>query len=133
MNALAAMAQYGSVRNDVTAASPHQLIMMMFNASVEALSQVIGAIDRKEFDVKSKQLTRAIGVINGLRDCLDMEKGGEIADNLYSLYSYMSKELFTAGFKNDVETIQNIQTMLVDIRGSWEKIPVDLHYVSALN
>jgi flagellin-specific chaperone FliS len=41
--------------------------------------------------------------------------------------------LFRAGVKNDVETIQNIQHMLKDIRGSWEKIPLDMHYMQKVN
>jgi flagellin-specific chaperone FliS len=45
----------------------------------------------------------------------------------------MTKELFKASFKNDVDTIKNIQTMLKDIRGSWEKIPLDMHYLQKVN
>ena len=68
-----------------------------------------------------------------MRECLDMETGSELADNLYSLYQYMAQELFRASFRNDVETIKNIQTMLKDIRGSWEKIPLDMHYMQKVN
>jgi flagellin-specific chaperone FliS len=52
---------------------------------------------------------------------------------LYSLYQYMAQELFRAAFKNDAETIQGIQTMLKDIRESWEKIPLDMHYMQKVN
>jgi flagellin-specific chaperone FliS len=52
---------------------------------------------------------------------------------LYSLYHYMAQELFRAGFKNDAETIQNIQKMLKDIRGSWEKIPLNMHYMQSVS
>jgi len=62
-----------------------------------------------------------------------MYSGSELSDNLYSLYQYMAQELFRAGVKNDVETIQNIQHMLKDIRGSWEKIPLDMHYMQKVN
>ena len=135
MNSIAALAQYGQIKNDAqtTYASPHQLMLMLFDGAIEAMSFTIGAIQNENFELRSKQNTRSITIINGMRECLDMETGGELADNLYSLYQYMTKELFRASFKNDVDTIQNIQTMLKDIRGSWEKIPLDMHYMQKVN
>ena len=135
MNAIAALAQYGQIKNDAqtTYASPHQLMLMLFDGAIEAMSFTIGAIQNENFELRSKQNTRSITIINGMRECLDMETGGELANNLYSLYQYMTQELFRASFKNDVDTIQNIQTMLKDIRGSWEKIPLDMHYMQKVN
>ena len=135
MNAIAALSQYGKIKNDTQTsyASPHQLMLMLFDGAIEAMSFTIGAIQNNNLELRSKQSTRSITIINGMRECLDMETGGELADNLYSLYQYMTKELFKASYKNDAETIQNIQTMLKDIRGSWEKIPVDMHYMQKVN
>ena len=135
MNAIAALAQYGQIKNDTQSlyASPHKLVLMLFDGAIEAMSMTIGAIQHKNIEVRAKQSTRAITIINGMRDCLDMEAGSELADNLYSLYQYMAQELFRANFKNDYETIRNIQSMLKDIRGSWEKIPLDMHYMQKVN
>ena len=135
MNAMSALAQYGQIKHDTqtTYASPHQLMLMLFDGAIEAMSLTIGAIQHDNFEVRSKQNTRSITIINGMRECLDMETGGELAENLYSLYQYMAQELFRASFKNDVDTIQNIQTMLKDIRESWEKIPLDKHHMQKVN
>jgi len=135
MNALAALSQYGKIKDDTQTmyASPHQLMLMLFDGALEAMSLTIAAIQNKNFELRSKQNTRSITIINGMRECLDMDAGGELADNLYSLYQYMTQELFRASFKNDAETIRNIQTMLKDIRGSWEKIPIDMHYMQKVN
>ena len=135
MNSLAALSQYGKIKDDTQTmyASPHQLMLMLFDGALEAMSLTIAAIQNKNFELRSKQNTRSITIINGMRECLDMESGGELADNLYSLYQYMAQELFRAGIKNDVETIQGIQTMLKDICESWEKIPLDMHYMQKAN
>ncbi len=135
MNAIAALAQYGQIKNDAQTsyASPHQLMLMLFDGAIEAMSMTVGAIQNKNFELRSKQNTRSITIINGMRDCLDMEAGGDLANNLYSLYQYMAQELFKASFKNDADTIQNIQTMLKDIRESWEKIPLNMHYMQKVN
>ena len=135
MNAIAALAQYGQIKNEAQTSfsSPHQLILMLFDGAIEAMSMTIGAIQHKNFELRSKQNTRSITIINGMRDCLDMQSGSELAENLYSLYQYMAQELFRAGFKDDVDTIRNIQFMLKDIRDSWENIPLDMHYMQKVN
>jgi flagellar protein FliS len=135
MNALAALSQYGKIKDDTQTmyASPHQLMLMLFDGAIEAMSFTIGAIQNNDLALRSKQNTRSITIINGMRECLDMQAGGELANNLYALYQYMAQELFRASVKNDSDTIQNIQTMLKDIRGSWEKIPLDMHYMQKVN
>ena len=135
MNALAALSQYSKIKDDTqtTYASPHQLMLMLFDGALESMSLNIAAIQNNDFELRSKQNTRSITIINGMRECLDMEAGGELADNLYSLYQYMAQELFRASFKNDAETISNIQAMLKDIQGSWKKIPLNLHYMQSFN
>jgi flagellar protein FliS len=135
MNALSALSQYGKIKDDTQTmyASPHQLMLMLFDGALEAMSLTIAAIQNKNFELRSKQNTRSITIINGMRECLDMDAGGELAENLYSLYEYMAQELFRASFKNDAETVRNIQTMLKDIRGSWEKIPIDMRYMQKVN
>ncbi|MGY8862889.1 MAG: flagellar export chaperone FliS [Pseudomonadales bacterium] len=135
MNAALALSKYGKIKDDTQTmfASPHQLVLMLFDGAIEAMSITIGAIQHNNLELRSKQNTRSITIINGMRECLDMESGSELADNLYSLYQYMAQELFRAGFKNDVDTIRNIQFMLKDIRDSWENIPLDMHYMQKIN
>jgi len=135
MNAIAALAQYGQIKNETqtTYASPHQLVLMLFDGAIEAMSMTIGAIQQKNIELRGKQNTRSIAIINGMRDLLDMNSDSELADNLYSLYQYMAQELFRAAFRNDAEAIQGIQTMVKDIRESWEKIPLDMHYMQKVN
>ena len=135
MNAALALSKYGKIKDDTQTmfASPHQLVLMLFDGAIEAMSMTIGAIQHKNLELRSKQNTRSITIINGMRDCLDMQAGSELAENLYSLYQYMAQELFRAGFKNDVDTIRNIQFMLKDIRDSWENIPLDMHYMQKIN
>ena len=132
MNALTALAQYGQMKQQAAQyASPHQLILLLFNGAIESLSVAKGAIENKNIELRGKHISRAVSIVNGLRDMLDIEQGGDVADNLFSLYSYMAREIFNAGFHNDGTTLENIQKMLIDIRESWEKIPLDMHAVSA--
>ncbi len=128
MNALKALAQYEQIKSQAAQyASPHQLVLMLFNGAIESLSVMLGAIDSKDIELRGKHITRSISIVNGLRDVLDLDDGGELAENLYSLYTYMASEIFQAGFRNDKEALIHIQQMLKDICESWEQIPIDMH------
>ena len=50
---------------------------------------------------------------------LDLEKGGEIAKNLMSLYVFFNAELMNANISKDKAKIQNIKKMLFDLLGAW--------------
>ena len=133
MNALTALAQYGQMKSEAAQyASPYQLVLLLFNGAIESLSVAIGAIDNKDTALRGKHVSRAITIINGMRDVLDVNAESAIADNLYALYTYMANEIFKAGLHNDVATIKNIQQMLIDIRGSWEQIPVEMQHINRL-
>lgn len=134
MNALIALAQYGQIKSEAAQyASPYQLILLLFNGAIESLSVAIGPIDHKNIALRSKHTSRAITIVNGMRDVLDLNVDSAIADNLYALYTYMANEIFKAGFHNDVATLKNIQQMLMDIRDSWEQMPVDAQNMNRLS
>ena len=124
LNQQAALAQYGQMKNDqATTASPHKMIAMLFDAAIESINVMLGAIDKNRKDIKGKASTKAIRIINGMRDLLDMGSGSEVAENLYSLYSYMSNDLFRASYENDKRAIKQIRYMLKEVQASWNKMP----------
>lgn len=124
LNQQAALAQYGQMKNDqATTASPHKMIAMLFDAAIESINVMLGAIDKNRKDIKGKASTKAIRIINGMRDLLDMSSGSEVAENLYSLYSYMSNDLFRASYENDKKAIKQVRYMLKEVQESWNKMP----------
>jgi len=124
LNQQAALAQYGQIKNDqASTASPHKMIAMLFDAAIESINVMLGAIDKNRKDIKGKASTKAIRIINGMRDLLDVASGSEVAENLYSLYSYMSNDLFRASYENDKKAIKQIRYMLKEVQDSWNKMP----------
>ena len=60
--------------------------------------------------------------MGGLRQGLDIEKGGELAANLDSLYEYMTTRLMEANLKNDVAIIEEIAQLLREVKSGWDAI-----------
>lgn len=117
-------AQYNSVsvESDVHTASPHRLIQKLLYAGLEKMAIAKGAMERDDYATKSRYISWAIAIIDGLRMSLDLEAGGEIAQNLESLYDYMSRRLYEANVKNDVEAINEVSRLLREIQEAWDGI-----------
>jgi flagellar protein FliS len=124
INKQAALAQYGQMKNDqANVANSHQMIAMLFDAAIESINVMLGAINKQRVDIKGKASSKAIRIINGMRDLLDLSKGMEVAQNLYELYSFMAQDLFRASYENDVDAIKTVRHMLKEVRESWGKMP----------
>ena len=121
-----ALKQYSNVEQNVQAeyATPHQLTKMLFSGALRALAIAESAMKQKKFQLKGEQLARAINIIEGLDDSLDMEKGGELAQNLGGLYQYMVQELYKSSFRNDPVMVHAVSGLLRDISSAWDQIPL---------
>lgn len=111
------------VETGVLAASPHKLIVMLFDGAIVALGNALSQMQSSDIPAKGKSISKAIAIIdNGLRASLDKRIGGEIALNLDSLYEYMSRQLLLANLNNDEAKITEVQNLLRDLKGAWEAI-----------
>ncbi|CNC21458.1 flagellar protein FliS [Yersinia frederiksenii] len=111
------------LESGVMNASPHQLIMMLFDGAQSALIRAKILINQGETAAKGAALSKAINIINnGLSAGLDMEKGGELADNLSALYDYMSRRLLHANLHNDEQAIDEVLALLENIADAWRQI-----------
>ena len=124
MNAMTAMRQYQSVNTQAQAieADPHRLIQMLFEGGLTRLAQARGAMERDQTALKGELLGKAIGIIGGLRQALDVQQGGEIAENLDRLYEYMTTRLMEANLKNDPAIIEEVSDLLREIKSGWDAI-----------
>lgn len=104
-------------------ATPHKLIDMLFKGAKDALVQAVGAIERKDFEAKSKKISKAIEIILNLQTYLDKEKGGDVADNLNELYTYMSTTLLDANRLNDTAKLQEVVGLLETVADGWSSMP----------
>jgi flagellar protein FliS len=129
---------FGSMRNPaqsyakvglevaVETASPHKLILMLFDGAVAAISIAKFEMESGEIAKKGLSISKAIDIIsNGLRASLDMKEGGELAERLYALYEYMAQRLLFANLKNSTAALDEVLNLLTSLRSAWEQITPD--------
>ncbi|MEM0675422.1 MULTISPECIES: flagellar export chaperone FliS [Dickeya] len=112
-----------SVESAVMSATPHQLIVMLFDGTKSALVRARILLEQNDVVGKGNALSKAIDIIsNGLKLGLDMEKGGELAENLADLYDYMVRRLLHANINNDLQAIMEVEALLDNIADAWKQI-----------
>ncbi len=124
MNAMAALRQYQTVNTQAQAvdASPHRLIQMLMEGGLTRMAQARGALERGQVALKGELIGKAVGIVGGLRDGLNLEVGGELAMNLDRLYAYMSARLLEANVKNDPAILDEVAGLLRNIKSGWDAI-----------
>ncbi|GAB0149489.1 flagellar export chaperone FliS [Marichromatium gracile] len=108
---------------EVAVASPHRLIQMLFEGAIERIAVARGAMTHGNLQTKGEQLSKAINIIESLRAALDQDKGGELAENLDALYSYMSRRLLEGNARNEPEALDEVSGLLRTIKSGWDEIP----------
>ncbi|MBI0006284.1 MULTISPECIES: flagellar export chaperone FliS [Gilliamella] len=112
-----------NLETSVSQASPHQLIVLLFDGALNAIRLAELYIQKGNIAGKGKAISKAINIIdNGLKSCLDLEQGGEIAENLDQLYQYISQQLVFANLHNDTQILQTCFDLLNNIAQAWREI-----------
>ena len=107
----------------VIAASPHKLVVMLFEGAIAAASSGLVHMKAGKFEDKGRAITKAVLIIEeGMRASLDSKNGGEIAANLDSLYAYISQCMMRANVRNDPAPLEEALGLLVDLKSAWDAI-----------
>ena len=127
-----AVQQYNrvGVTSSVEAASPHRLIQMLMAGALEKIAIAKGHMERNEIAQKGSHISWAISIIDGLRASLNLEAGGEIAQNLDDLYDYMTRRLARSNVENNIDLLDEVASLLRTIKGAWDDIPEDIRHVA---
>jgi flagellar protein FliS len=119
-----------NMQTGVEGATPHRLVQMLYEGALDVIAQAKGAMIRKDYEVKGKKVNHAITIITGLRGGLDLEHGGEVAENLNALYDFMVRRLFQASAKNDTDILDEVAELLREVKAGWDEMPENYRRMS---
>lgn len=124
----AAMKQYKQVNTQASVehADQYTLTLLLFNGAVERLNKAKLHMKQNNIGLRGENISQAISIVDGLRASLDMKKGGEIAQNLSSIYDYIQIKLINVSLENKPEYIDEVIALLNEIRTGWNGIPKDI-------
>ncbi|WP_036221380.1 flagellar export chaperone FliS [Mesoaciditoga lauensis] len=107
-------------QNAVLTASPEKLVEMLYEKAVELISKAIS--DIKNAEARNAALVQAEEIILYLNAILDMEKGGEISQNLRSLYDFIYRQLVDGNVNADVEKLKISKELIEELLETWKEV-----------
>jgi flagellar protein FliS len=123
-----ALSTYKETR--IKTASQGQLILMLYDEAIKQLSRAHELLELNNSEKKEpgriEQIGKAImktqAIVTELMVSLDFEQGGDIAQNLFSLYTWFNRELVEANIRQDTQRILTVRNMMGDLRTTWNEI-----------
>jgi flagellar protein FliS len=112
-----------SLKQAVASADPHRLTLMLMQGAIDKLAYAKGCISREDMKGRSDNISKATAIFFNLRDTLNMEVGGEFADNMYNLYTYIIEQLTQINTENGIERIDEVIALFVPLKDAWAAIP----------
>ena len=119
---------YAAYQNtNIKTASQGKLVVLLYEAAVKNLKNAESLIDEENkikpsnMEKFGKFLQKAQAIITELQVSLDMEKGGEIAKNLMSLYIYFNQELISVNIKHDKKKLEYIEQQMSELLKAWKE------------
>jgi flagellar protein FliS len=109
-------------KTDVSTSDPVKLVIMCYEGAIDSLKLAKEKIKEKDYEKKAKAIIKAKDFIGELLCSLDFEKGGEIANNLSSLYSYMLKRILHGDVNKDTGAINEVIGMLNELLSTWREV-----------
>lgn len=120
---------YAAYQNtNIKTASQGKLVVLLYEAAVKNLKNAESLIDEENkikpsnMEKFGKFLQKAQAIITELQVSLDMEKGGEIAKNLMSLYIYFNQELISVNINHDKTKLEYIEQQMSELLKAWKEV-----------
>ena len=109
--------------SSILEASPHKLVQLLLEGACTRVRMAMACMERGDQAGKGKAIGRTCDILGHLAGTLDMDKGGEIAQNLAALYDYIQLRLTEGNLNNDRAAFQEALDLLCEIEAGWSAIP----------
>jgi flagellar protein FliS len=103
---------------------------MLYDEAIKHLDRGLELLEKNSSGKKDPGRIEHIGkailktqeIITELMVSLDFEQGGDIAKNLFSLYTWFNQELLEANISQDIRRVTIVRNMVNELRGAWGEI-----------
>lgn len=109
-------------RTQAQTATKGDLLLMLYDGAIRFASQARDAIDRRDVVGAHNCVVRVEGIVRELSLTLDHDSSPEIAGGLASLYEYMIHLLIRANVEKSIEPLNQVISMLSELRDAWRQI-----------
>lgn len=108
--------------NEISTVSQTRLIVMLYEGAIRFLKIASDNMTPRKYDLVNNNIIKAQDIVTELMISLNIEEGGEVANNLLSVYVYVKKRLLEANMRKDTEIIQEVINLLGQLKSAWDEL-----------
>jgi flagellar secretion chaperone FliS len=122
MQAVMARAAQAYQQTQVQSQSPLELVVMLYDGALRFLQMAADATRGNDLVTKRMGMSRSMAILAELQATLNLQEGGDVAESLDRLYSYINSRLLEANVKKDAAPIDEAIRLLKPLRDAWAQI-----------
>lgn len=109
-------------QTQIQSRTPMELIVLLYDESMRQLGQARDALGSGDLVTKRDALSRGLAIIQELQQMLDMNAGGEVAERLDGLYTYILGKAYEANAQRDPAGFDECIRLLGTLRAAWAEL-----------
>lgn len=106
-------------KSAVNSASPLRLVVMLYDGALRFMEATKHAMKEGDLYRQNENCQKAQNIVAELMASLDMARGGEMAQNLFALYTFVYDRLVQANVEDSTVYLEQAQKVMSDLRESW--------------
>ncbi len=120
MNNQANINQYKNL--EVSSSNRLKVIVMVYDALIASLKEAVETHGRNDLVKRNQYISRAQFILLELNNALDINRGGDIATTLRSLYHFTNRSIGEVVTDNNINKVRDALTILKSLHEAWKSI-----------
>jgi flagellar protein FliS len=110
------------LQTQVQSRTPVELVVMLYDGAIKFLGQARDAMAVGDMVAKRHALSRGLAIVQELQHMLNMDVGGEVAQRLDGLYTYILGRCYEANSHRDPRGLEEAVKLLTPLRDAWASV-----------
>jgi flagellar protein FliS len=112
-------------RGEVLAATPAQLVVMLYDGARRFLRQTVAAMNAGEVERAHTSLRYGERIISHLDGTLDFDQG-DLPQRLHMIYGFCLSQLNAARISQDTSKVEEVSGLLGELREAWSQVAAEV-------
>lgn len=98
-----------------------QLLIKLLQGSLNFLRLARRGMEENNPKIKGENISKILAIMAELDSALDIEAGGDMAENLSSLYQHVIYKLVNVNIQNDLKGLDEVEHILSNIKDGFDQ------------
>jgi flagellar protein FliS len=110
------------LKTQVESSTPLEHVAMLYAAALQSMTAASEATAKGDLRARRTAMNRTMAILSTLQNTLDLERGGDIAQELDRLYAYVMSRLLEAVARKDAAPIDEARSIVATLADAWQQV-----------